>query len=71
MVGHALGGYERVIFLIGETNLRSRRAIEKIGAVLTDRIEDTMLGGRPVRHMVYAIDRAGFAAGSLAERSAA
>ncbi len=56
MIGHALTQYDRVIFLIGEANLRSRRAIEKIGAVLTDRVHDTVLGGKPVRHVVYALD---------------
>ncbi len=65
MVGHALTGFERVIFLIGETNLRSRRAIEKIGAALTDRIDEAEMAGRTVRHVVYAIDRAGFASGPL------
>ena len=33
-------GFEGVIFLVGETNLRSRRAMEKIGGVLTDRRQD-------------------------------
>ena len=71
MIDHALTapdrpGYDRVIFLIGETNLRSRRAIEKICAVLTDRVDPGFMAGKPVRHVVYAIDRAGFAAGPLA-----
>ena len=60
MVGHALSGYDRVIFLIGEENLRSRRAIEKVGAVLTDRVDEAEMAGATVRHVVYAIDRAGF-----------
>lgn len=66
MVGHALGGYDRVLFLIGETNLRSRRAVEKIGAVLTDRIDEAEMAGVAVRHVIYAIDRAGFVGGPLA-----
>jgi RimJ/RimL family protein N-acetyltransferase len=65
MVGHALQWFERVIFLVGETNGRSLRAIEKIGAVLTDRTDEVEAAGRMVRHRVYAIDRAGFAAGPL------
>ncbi len=69
MIGHALTGFDRVVFLIGETNLRSRRAIEKIGAVLTDRVDPGFMAGKPVRHVVYAIDHAGFAAGPLALRS--
>ncbi len=71
MVAHALGsparpGHDRVIFLIGEDNLRSRRAIEKISAVLTERVDPGFMAGKPVRHVVYAIDRAGFEAGPLA-----
>ena len=66
MVGHALQFFERVIFLIGETNIRSRRAMEKIGGMLTDRSYSTDLAGGPVRHVIYTIDRAGFASGPLA-----
>ena len=66
MVGHALATFERVIFLIGEDNARSRRALEKIGGTLTPRIVETLIEGRPVRHLVYAIDRAAFETGPLA-----
>lgn len=67
MVSHALKSVDRVIFLIGETNLRSRRAMAKIGGVLTDRHHDAMLGGAPVRHLIYAIDAVAFAQGPLAQ----
>ena len=66
MIGHALDHCDRVIFLIGENNLRSRRALEKIGGTLTDRHFDAEMTGGPVRHVIYAIDRAGFATGPLA-----
>jgi len=66
MTGHALAAVDRVIFLIGETNIRSRTAIERVGAVLTDRVVEALLSTGPVTHVVYAIDRAGFAAGPLA-----
>ncbi len=66
MVAHALTVHDRAIFLVGDTNLRSRRAMERIGAVLTDRIDRAEMAGREVRHVVYAIDRAAFAAGPLA-----
>lgn len=65
MVGHALETFERVIFLVGEDNLRSRRALDKIGARLTDRTDRAEVAGKPVCHVVYAIDRPGFAAGPL------
>lgn len=68
MIGHALGHFDRVIFLIGDTNLRSRRALEKIGGTLTDRVFDTEMAGATVRHVIYMIDRPGLRAGPLADR---
>ena len=34
MLEHAFEHVDRVVFIVGETNLRSRRAVEKIGGVL-------------------------------------
>jgi len=65
MLRHALASVEQVIFRVGDGNLRSRRALEKIGAVLTDRITEDEMAGRLVRHLVYAIDRDGFSYGPL------
>lgn len=65
MIGHALGSFDRVVFLVGEENIRSRRAMAKIGGVLTARIDEAVMAGQRVRRVVYAIDRAGFAAGPL------
>ncbi len=65
MIGHALAAFERVIFLIGETNVRSRRALEKIGGTLIARRLDLPMSGQIIPHVVYAIDRAAFAAGPL------
>jgi RimJ/RimL family protein N-acetyltransferase len=66
MVCHALKSVDRVIFLIGETNLRSRRAMEKIGGVLTPRHHDAIMNGAAVRHLIYAIDATTFSNGPLA-----
>lgn len=66
MIGHALTVYERVIFLVGAENIRSRRALEKIGATLTDRWHNVPLHGGVARHVIYAMDRHAFATGSLA-----
>ena len=66
MVGHALEHVERVVFVIGETNLRSRTAIERVGATLLDRRMTVPLSTGPTTHVVYGIDRTGFAAGPLA-----
>jgi len=68
MIGHALASVERAIFIVGEHNIRSRRAMEKIGARLTDRTYRAVMAGQPVRHVIYAIDRPDFATGPLATR---
>lgn len=66
MLAHALAHVELVVFRIGADNHRSRRALEKIGGRLTDITDDIGYpDGRTVTHVVYAIDRAGFANGPL------
>lgn len=65
MLDHALRHVARVEFWVGRDNLRSRRAMEKLGARLVERVEQVEVGGRTVPHVVYAIDRALFAAGPL------
>ena len=66
MLAHALGEVERVHFIVGEHNHRSRRAMEKIGGRLDREWEEVRaMAGGPVRHVRYVIDRAGFAAGPL------
>ncbi|MFO7324596.1 MAG: GNAT family N-acetyltransferase [Pseudomonadota bacterium] len=64
MLTHAFRYVPRVIFVVGEHNLRSRRAMEKIGGVLTDRIVEVP-GSTQGRHVVYAIDREAFWHGPL------
>ena len=66
MIGYALDVVERVRFVVGADNLRSRRAMEKIGGHLTGVRETRMLAGGPVGHVHYAITRASFATGPLA-----
>jgi N-acetyltransferase len=58
-------GFDAVIFLVGETNLRSRRAMEKIGGVLTDRRQDWPMADTVVSHVIYRITRADFESGPL------
>ena len=66
MLGHALAAVEQVVFRVGSGNLRSRRAMEKIGGRLMDLTEDVSYpDGRVIGHVFYLIDRAGFAAGPL------
>lgn len=59
MLDHAFPYVDRVVFVIGADNMRSRSAIERIGAVV--------LASHPRRsadRVVYAIDRADYAAPS-------
>lgn len=65
MLVHALDHVARVEFWVWNENARSRRAVEKIGAQLTDRIEQVEINGREVPHLVYQITRESFATGPL------
>ena len=67
MLAHALASVAEVRFLVGETNIRSRRALERIGARLTGRREERiMAGGIIIPHLTYVITRNDFAQGPLA-----
>jgi RimJ/RimL family protein N-acetyltransferase len=57
MLDHAFAFVDHVVFLVGTTNLRSRKALEKIGAVLTDRRDTRTLHGHVVEHVVYQINK--------------
>ena len=58
MLRHAFEFVDRVIFLVGPQNLRSRRAVEKIGGVESGRVERN---GR--ESLVYEITRERFREG--------
>lgn len=60
MLTHAFADFPTVIFRIGEQNLRSRRAVEKIGGKLLDRRQVHQLPDRELVHVVYAIKREDF-----------
>jgi N-acetyltransferase len=63
MLAHAFQYVGQVIFVVSETNVRSRRAMAKIGGQLTGRTLELEMAGKPVRHLIFAIDRQGFATG--------
>jgi len=66
MLAHALVSVAECRFLVGENNIRSRRALERIGARLTERAEmRIMADGTEIPHLTYVINRADFAAGPL------
>ena len=56
MLDHAFRFVESVVFLIGPTNLRSQKAVEKIGGVLIER-RHKMIQGKPVENVVYQIKK--------------
>lgn len=58
MISHALAHFPRVIFRVGDTNLRSRRAMEKIGGNLIEWNEVAQVLGREVHYVAYEITRA-------------
>jgi len=53
MLQHAFGFVDTVVFWVGEHNLRSRRAMQKLGAVLREGIHERW----GVRHVIYEIRR--------------
>jgi N-acetyltransferase len=58
MLDHAFRWVDRVIFVIGPDNLRSRRAVEKIGAVLGGTTTDARGRERVVYELTRALSRA-------------
>jgi N-acetyltransferase len=57
MLDHAFRFVESVVFMIGPTNFRSRKALEKIGGVMTGRREKTNLHRETVVDVVYQIKK--------------
>ena len=54
MMDHAFQFVDRVVFLIGSTNIRSQRAIERLGAVKIGE-KEAELHGKIVLHLIYEI----------------
>jgi RimJ/RimL family protein N-acetyltransferase len=44
-------------FMVGEDNIRSRKAMEKIGGVLREGTRPRLMAGEQVAHVVYEIRR--------------
>ena len=66
MLAHALQYVETVEFHIGENNLRSRRAMGKIGGKVSNRTLVVDMVDGPVPHVIYEITRESFTNGPLA-----
>ncbi len=65
MLTHAFGFVDSVFFRIAPTNLRSCRATEKLGAVLTDRTDTITMNGVAIPHLIYAITKSDYQISSL------
>ena len=57
MIEHAFRFVDRVLFVIGEDNVRSQKAVEKIGAKFLRLADRTAPDGSIRRNVVYAITR--------------
>jgi RimJ/RimL family protein N-acetyltransferase len=55
MLEHAFGFVDKVIFHVGEHNVRSRRAMEKIGGVLIGKREKLGPDGKPRTDVIFLI----------------
>jgi len=58
MIAHALRWFRTTVFYVGEDNIRSRRAMEKIGGeLLPGRTIEFDMAGKATPHVVYAMRR--------------
>ena len=69
MLEHAFRFVEWVVFVIGETNLRSQKAVEKIGGKFLKAIECPARDGTTSIHFVFGIRRQDFATPDLAAKT--
>lgn len=57
MIAHAFRFVERVVFVIGEDNVRSQKAVERIGARFESAVERLAPDGTTRRNVIYSITR--------------
>ena len=57
MLDHAFQFVDRVTFVVGETNLRSQKALQKIGATFVGKKEILAVDGRTIPCVVFQIAR--------------
>ncbi|NIJ21325.1 RimJ/RimL family protein N-acetyltransferase [Sphingomonas naasensis] len=60
MLDHIHRFVETATFMVGADNVRSRKAMEKIGGVLRPGVEQRVMAGVMMPHVVYEIRREGF-----------
>src|SRR3989449_4508612 len=59
MLDHAFQFVDSVVFVVGSTNFRSQKAVEKIGGVRSG-LREASLHGKPVVHFVYQVKKPTF-----------
>jgi N-acetyltransferase len=64
MLDHAFKFVDRVVFLIGATNFRSQKAVEKIGGARVGERQTTRPDGTVDEHVVFEIERLKWAGGN-------
>jgi len=57
MLNHAFKFVDRVVFVVGENNMRSQKALEKIGAKFLRKAQITASDGAIRKNVIFAIDR--------------
>jgi RimJ/RimL family protein N-acetyltransferase len=57
MIDHALRYVDRVVFIVGEANLRSQKALEKIGAKFMKQVERPSSDGVMRKNVAFVITR--------------
>ena len=57
MLDHAFRFADRVLFVVGESNLRSQKALEKIGATILRKAHLPDRNGVPALNIVFALER--------------
>jgi len=65
MLNYAFGFSDKVIFHIGENNIRSQKAVEKLGAVKTGKRKTDFLSDDERLDFIYEIDKADWLKGSI------
>jgi RimJ/RimL family protein N-acetyltransferase len=59
MLQHAFRFVDRIVFVVGENNLRSQKALEKIGAKFLKKVQHPARDGTTTPSVVFAIERDG------------
>jgi RimJ/RimL family protein N-acetyltransferase len=59
MLDYAFRFVDKVVFLVGIDNIRSQKAMTKIGGILTDRRVVRTLHGTPSEHLIFEIRKPG------------